>query len=166
MFLQLTTKNNPHTSFFILFHEAGGFWNLLETREVFLTVTADVLHENSLADLCSTAQQVANDIASIFTALLFPNVSFLFTFLKAPFLVTVLWSLSGMLWSAPEQSLPQNCYFWFCSCHRLWYLLSASDGLVVEALWVWEMPRVPLTILVHSYFCSDVFHISLCLVFQ
>lgn len=154
MFLQLTTKNNPHISFFffspILFHEAGGFWNLLETREVFLTVTADVLQENSLADLCSTAQQVANDIASIFTALLFPNVSF-FTFLKAPFsLGQFLWSLSAMLWSAPEQSLSQNCYFLFCSCHRLWYLLSASDGLVVEALCVWEMPRVPLSILDHS----------------
>ena len=92
--------------------------------------------------------------------------SFLHSWKHPSHLVPVPWSLSGMLWSAPEQSLPQNCYFWFCSCHRLWYLLSASDGLVVEALWVWEMPRVPLTILVHSYFCSDVFHISLCLFFQ
>ena len=39
MFLQLTVKNNPHASFFLIhFHEAWGFWNLLEPGEVFLTV--------------------------------------------------------------------------------------------------------------------------------
>ena len=59
---------------------SGTFWNLEK-----FSSQSDVLQENSLADLWSTAQQVANDIASIFTALLFPNVPFFFTFLKSPF---------------------------------------------------------------------------------
>lgn len=59
--------------FFTPSHEAWVFWNLLGTREVSLTMAADVLQENSLADLCSTALQFANEIASTSTALPFPN---------------------------------------------------------------------------------------------
>lgn len=64
-------KSPCFSSHFPMKFESGTFQKL----EKFPSMAEDVLQENSFADLCFLAQQVASEIASTLTALLLPDSS-------------------------------------------------------------------------------------------